>query len=80
MPGRYIVAGMTERQITPSTAPPGVVEKAAAAELIGISVRTLERYVADGRITPLPYPLYRRQFRLQDIENLKRTGKAVVAQ
>lgn len=72
MPSRYIVAVMTDRQ---NAADP-VVKKADAAELIGVSVRTLERYVADGRIQPLPYPLYRREFRLADVEALTRNGRA----
>lgn len=51
--------------------------KSAAAEVIGVSVRTLERYVAAGRIQPLPLPLSPRYFAAADVERLKLTGSAV---
>lgn len=64
---------MTERQN------PEKIRKEDAAALIGVSVRTLERYVAAGRIAPLPVPMYPRYFTTADVEQLKRTGRVEVA-
>ena len=72
MPGRYIVAVMTERQT------PEKIRKDAAAAIIGVSVRTLERYVAAGRIAPLPVPEYPRYFKTDDVMELQRTGRVGV--
>lgn len=73
MPTRYIVAVMTERQN------PEKIRKEDAAAMIGVSVRTLERYVAAGRIAPLPLPMYPRYFNPADVEQLKRTGRVEVS-
>lgn len=54
--------------------------KATAAKLLGVSTRTLERYVAAGRIQPLPVPLNPRYFRASDIEALKLNGRVEVSQ
>lgn len=61
---------------TPAEGEPETLPKADAAAQIGVSIRTLERYVADGRIEPLPYPLRPRHFAVADIAQLKRTGSA----
>lgn len=66
---------MTERQT-----PPEKIRKEDAAKLIGVSVRTLERYVAAGRIRPMPLPMYPRYFATADVETLKRHGRVEVAQ
>lgn len=68
---------MTHRQTATDAEP--TLPKSAAAEAIGVSLRTLERYVADGRIAPLPFPLRPRTFAVADIEKLKRTGNAVTS-
>lgn len=73
MPTRYIVAVMTERQN------PEKIRKEAAAAMIGVSVRTLERYVAAGRIAPLALPEYPRYFDAADVAQLQRTGRVEVA-
>lgn len=69
---------MTHRQ-TPTDGDTETLPKSDAAAAIGVSLRTLERYVADGRIAPLPFPLRPRTFAVADIEQLKRTGTAVAS-
>jgi len=66
---------MTHRQL-PQDGEPETLPKSDAAKFIGVSIRTLERYVADGRIAPQPYPLRPRHFAVADIAQLKRTGRA----
>lgn len=73
MPGRYIVAVMTERQ------EPEKIRKEDAAAMLGVCVRTLERYVAAGRIAPLPLPMYPRYFKAADVVELQRTGRVEVS-
>jgi len=60
---------MTHRQTTTQPAP--VVPAKTAAELLGVSVRTLDRYQAAGMIRPCPVPLAPRMFRVEDLEALK---------
>lgn len=78
MPYRYRVLGMTHRQ-NPADGEIETITKADAAALIGVSLRTLERYVSAGRITPLPVPMKPRYFSAADVERLKTTGSAVEA-
>ena len=73
MPERYIVAVMTERQN------PEKIRKEDAAAMLGVCVRTLERYVAAGRIAPLPLPMYPRYFKTEDVVQLQRTGRVEVS-
>lgn len=64
---------MTERQN------PEKIRKEDAAAMIGVSVRTLERYMAAGRIAPLPLPMYPRYFNAADVVELQRTGRVEVS-
>lgn len=70
---RYKLPSMTHRQNpTPDGAPaaaPRVPAKDAAA-MLGVSVRTLDRYQAAGMITPCPVPRQPRMFRVADLEKL----------
>lgn len=67
---------MTHRQDTP-VGEAEKLTKAAAAAAIGVSLRTLERYVQAGRIAPLPVPMKPRYFAAADVQALKTTGNAV---
>lgn len=77
MPARYRVAIMTDRQKPAVTGEPENITKAAAAARIGVSLRTLERYVSAGLIAPRPIPLKPRYFAAADVERLRTTGSAV---
>lgn len=66
---RYIVAAMTHRQEPAPTGAPKIPARAAAA-LLGVSVRTLDRYQAAGMIAPCPVPRAPRMFRVADLEAL----------
>lgn len=68
---------MTHRQNPAIDGEPETITKAAAAAMIGVSLRTLERYVSAGRITPLPVPMKPRYFAASDVLALKTTGSAV---
>lgn len=58
---------MTERR---KTAPAGYLTKAEAAQRLRVSIRTLERYVAAERITPLRTPGGRPRFIAAEVEAL----------
>lgn len=49
--------------------PPRVPAKDAAA-MLGVSLRTLDRYQAAGKILPCPVPASPRMFRVADLEKL----------
>jgi hypothetical protein len=61
---RYMLPRMTDRQT------PAKVPAKDAAAMLGVSVRTLDRYQAAGTITPCPVPLRPRMFRVADLEAL----------
>lgn len=69
MTWRYTLTLMTHRQEPAPTGAPRVPAKDAAA-MLGVSVRTLDRYQAAGLITPCPVPRMPRYFRVADIEKL----------
>ena len=71
---RYMVMPMTHRQTPPHALPPRVPAKDAAA-LLGISLRTLDRYQAAGKITPCPVPASPRMFRVADLVKLTEPQK-----
>ena len=66
---RYTLHAMTHRQEPAPTGAPRVPAKDAAA-MLGVSVRTLDRYQAAGMITPCPVPRVPRMFRVEDLEKL----------
>lgn len=69
---RYKLPSMTHRQTPITPAPPApVVPAKTAAELLGVSVRTLDRYQAAGKIRPCAVPMAPRMFRVADLEALK---------
>jgi hypothetical protein len=71
MSPRYMLTPMTDRQAEAlAVADPRVPAKDAAA-LLGVSVRTLDRYQAGGLITPTPTPRAPRMFRVADIATLR---------
>lgn len=47
--------------------------------MLGVSVRTLDRYQAARRITPLPVPIAPRLFRVADVEALTKPRQKVNA-
>ena len=66
---RYTLHAMTHRQEPAPTGAPKVPAK-DAAKMLGVSVRTLDRYQAAGMITPCPVPRMPRMFRVADLEKL----------
>lgn len=66
---RYTVGVMTARQ-SPPLVPELRVPAKDAARLLGVSVRTLDRYQAAGRIAPLAVPENPRMFRVADLAEL----------
>lgn len=44
----------------------------AAAKMLGVSLRTLDRYQAAGLVTPLPVPMRPRQFDTGQLRKLTR--------
>lgn len=69
---RYKLPSMTHRQ---EPAPAGAtiaarVPAKTAADMLGVSVRTLDRYQAAGVIQPCPVPRAPRMFRVADIQKL----------
>lgn len=60
---------MTDRQ-TPTPVAPLRVPAKDAARLLGVSVRTLDRYQKAGRISPLAVPENPRMFRVADLAEL----------
>ena len=77
MSSRYMVPLMTQRQ-TP-VPPESRVPAAEAAKMLGVSVRTLDRYQAAGKIAPCPVPIAPRLFRVADIEALTKPRQKVSA-
>lgn len=67
---RYTLCTMTKRH-EPPTAGAQKVPAKDAAKMLGVSLRTLDRYQADGKITPCPVPIKPRQFKVEDLERLK---------
>lgn len=65
-----MVATMTERQDRMPHIPP-VLEVKDAAALLGVSVRTLDRYQAAGIIAPIPVPRMPRRFKVSDLAKLR---------
>lgn len=64
---------MTQR---PTPAQPDYLTYAEAAELLRVSVRTVSRYVADGRIDAATLPTGRPRLRRSDVESLLTVGVA----
>lgn len=58
---------MTHRPTSDST---GYLTYQEAAALLRVSVRTISRYVTDGRITPATLPTGRPRLRRADVEAL----------
>lgn len=58
---------MTDRQTPPEIER---VDAKTAAEMIGVSIRTIDRYQAAGMLTPLAAPLKPRYFNRADVEAL----------
>lgn len=74
---RYMVPHMTHRQ---TSAPPDArVTAVEAAQILRISVRTLDRYQKADVVTPLPVPRAPRYFRRADIEKLAGVEQSVSA-
>ena len=67
------VLAMTHR---PTPALPDYLTYAEAAELLRVSVRTVSRYVADGRIDAVTLPTGRPRLRRADVESLLSVGAA----
>lgn len=57
-----------------ATDPPLTTQQ--AANYLGVSVRTLDRYVDAGKIRPFRLPSGHRRFRLADLEQLLGMGGA----
>lgn len=72
---RYKLPSMTHRQEPAVTGAPKVTAK-EAAKMLGVSVRTLDRYQMAGVIHPLPVPRSPRYFRVADLEALAEPQKA----
>lgn len=64
---------MTQR---PTSAQPDYLTYAEAAEILRVSVRTVSRYVADGRIGAVTLPTGRPRLRRADVEALLSVGAA----
>jgi len=67
MTDRSTVAGMTQR---PTHDEPEYLTIAEAAKVLRVSQRTLQRYVADGKVNTRRTPGGHPRFRREDIEKL----------
>lgn len=52
----------------------GYLSTAQAAQVAGVSIRTIDRYVADQRLSCLRLPSGHRRFRREDVEALLSTA------
>lgn len=63
---------MTERQIPPVT--DDRITAAEAAVILGVSIRTLDRYQAAGELAPYPTPRRPRYFSRTNVQQYAQTG------